>query len=403
MVSSRARVESSLLKQLQAGPMAFAELLDAADVSGPTARRALRELQRKELVTVVGTRESTGGRPASVLSLNADARVVVGVHLELPGVHMLVTNLAGSVLQHEYISHDYDTNVNQAVWQINRFVRDATVLHGEERVIGIGIASPGYRDSSGTILAIGRSPAWQNVPLAMRLQQETNLLVLIENDVDCMAQAEMELDQTIAFDDFLYLGFTEGVKASLVLNGEIYSGPFGNAGSIGHTTVAPEGPRCTCGNRGCLEAVASVRAIHMAFEQRMAAEAVADERLAAIAAIEDRTARFHAILDAAASGEALCEEVVHRALDYLAIAIANLVNIFQVRLIVLGGALSQFPASLDRHLDIAVRKRLVPLLSNNLTMRHAQDSREYNAAVGAARRFVNEYLTTIVEGAVTAG
>jgi glucokinase len=233
--------------------------------------------------------------------------------------------------------------------------------------------------------------------LAARLLHETGLPVLVSNDVDCMAQAELELDKTITLDNFLYLGFTEGVKASLVLNGEFYTGPFGNAGSIGHTTVAPDGPLCTCGNRGCLEAVASVRSTHQAFEHHLLLEAEPTRRLLDIAQIENRMERFHAICEAAASGEKVSREIVTQTLYYLSIAIANLVNIFQVKLVIIGGLLSQLPIPLRDELDRSVRGRLVDLLRDNLTIRYARDDRAYTAAIGAAHRFVNKYLSTFVD------
>ena len=380
--------------------MTFAELREIVDVSEPTARRALVKLLDRGLVSIVGSRESTGGRPAKVYGFAADAGALVGVHLELPGLHMVVTNLAGKVLHQEHVSHEYDIDANEAVQETIRFIQEAMARFGREQVLGVGVAAPGYRDSSGTILAIGRDPAWQNVPLAARLQRETKLPVLVENDVDCMALAELECDDSPTLDDFLYLGFTEGVKASLMLNGDVYSGPFGNAGSIGHTTVVPGGPVCSCGNRGCLEAVASVRALHSAFEQRRTVETAASDRLLAIEAIDDRMERFHAILTCAGEGEPLCQDVVHQVLSYLAIAIAKLVNIFQVKLVVVGGELSPLATDLQTYLDQSVREKLAPILSNNLTIRHAQDTRDYKAALGAAQKFLSEYLPVFVASEV---
>jgi predicted NBD/HSP70 family sugar kinase len=380
--------------------MTFPELGEIVDASEPTARRALRKLLDRGLVAIVGSRESTGGRPANVYGLVADAGALVGVHLELPGLHMVVTNLAGEVLHQEHISHDYNIDANEAVQETIRFTQEAMARFGREQVLGVGVAAPGYRDSSGTILAIGRDPAWQNVPLAARLQRETNLPVLVENDVDCMALAELEFDDSMTLDDFLYLGFTEGVKASLVLNGQVYSGPFGNAGSIGHTTVVPDGPLCSCGNRGCLEAVASVRALHSAFEQRRATEVDTNDSLLAIEAIDDRMERFHSILNAAAEGEPLCQDLVHQVLSYLAIAIANLVNIFQVKLVIVGGELSPLSSGLQTYLGQSVREKLAPILSNNLTIRYVQDTRDYKAALGAAQKFLSEYLPTLIASEV---
>ena len=399
--SSRIRPAVNLLRELQQHPMTLSELQQAINLSRPTVHRSLKELQAVELVTEAGRRESTGGRRATLYSLNGKAKLVVGVHLQLPGMHLVLTNLTGAVICHHYVSGDYDAQANRAVQEIVHFVQHVTERYGIERLIGIGIASPGYLDKSGAILSIGRDPSWQNVLLAARLQQELGLPALVENDVNCMAQAEMVLDHDTAEQDFLYLGFTEGVKATLVLNGEFYGGPYGNAGSIGHSTVDLNGPICQCGNRGCLETRASVRSLHAAFEDRLASLSAPSDQLVEIGAISDRIERFHAIMAAAEAGEPICREIVTDALFYLAIAIANLVNIFQVRLFLVGGELSRLPRALRRYLDDTVRNRLVPLLNQNLIIRYTQDSREHNAAVGAAIRFIDHHLATMIEQELT--
>ena len=395
--SSRIKPAVSLLRELQQQSMTLSELQQAINLSRPTVSRSLQELQMVGLVTKAGRRESTGGRRANLYSLNGKAKLVVGVHLQLPGLHLVLTNLTGTVVCHRYVADDDSTQANHVVQGIVQFVQDVADRYGNERLIGIGVAAPGYLDGTGVILSIGRDPSWQNVLLAARLQQELGVPALVENDVNCMAQAEMALHPDIAEQDFLYLGFTEGLKASLVLNGGFYAGPFGNAGNIGHTTVDANGPICQCGNRGCLETRASVRSILSAFDDRLASVSLPSGPLEAIGAIPDRIERFHAIMAAAEGGEPLCREIVTEALYFLAIAIANLVNIFQVRLFLVGGELSQLPRELRRYLDDAVRGRLVPLLSQNLIIRYTQDSREHSAAVGAAIRFINQHLATMIE------
>ncbi len=385
----------SMLRELSTRSMSLSELLEVMDASFPTTRRALRELERKGFVHIIGTRESTGGRPANIYGINGDGGYAIGVHLELPQIHFVTINLVGEIIEHHQISRDYNLNSNQAIQEIIRYVGHIRQVLDDEKVVGLGIAAPGYLDELGTVLTIGRDPAWHNVPLATRLHQETNVPVLITNDVDCMALAELEFNKFSIPENFLYLGFTEGVKASLILNGDFYAGPYGNAGSIGHTTVVPEGLICSCGNQGCLETVASLRAAHHAFDQKYATVAHVG-LLADISNIENRIERFYAICDAAASGESVCNEVVSNMLSYLSIAIANLVNIFQVRLIVIGGLLSQLPVPLQIELDNLIRNRLINLLRDNLTIRFARDDRVYNAAIGAAQHTVGEYLSAFV-------
>lgn len=386
-----------ILTQLRHQPMTALEIQATTSLSAPTTLRALKRLEDISLIQVVGKRESTGGRKAKTYGLNGKARLVVGVHLELPGLHLVLTDLVGNLVKTRFLSGDFDISPQDALRQISGFVHEMQLETGPRQIVGTGIAAPGYLDPSGTIISIGRDPSWENVPIRARLEQELRMPILIENDVDCMAQSEVELARSQAQSDFIYLGITEGVKASLILNGEFYRGPFGNAGTIGHTTVDPRGELCRCGNRGCLETVASVRAVCATFERRLRDLSTVAPQLIRVNQLTDHSAKFKAILDAAEAREPLCREIIITALDFLAQAIANLIDIFQVKLIIIGGSLSDLPPGLRAELDGQVRQRLVALLRNNLTLRYARDTRPFNAAFGAAVRMAQEYLTRHVE------
>lgn len=388
---------AGILRELRHHPMTALEIQTATALSAPTTLRTLKKLRELKLIQIFGKRESTGGRKAKTYRLKADAKFVVGIHLELPALHLLLCDLVGNVIESEFVSEHFDASPEQALSKISLFVRKMQQSKGIDQIAAVGIAAPGYLDDMGTIISIGRDPSWENVPIAPRLRAELGLPVLIENDVDCMAQSEVELALNEAVTDFIYLGFTEGVKAALILDGEFYRGPFGNAGTIGHTTVDPRGQVCRCGNQGCLETIASVRAICASFDEQLAQHPLADPRLLEINRLSDRLSKFNAILDAAEAHDPLCAAIMTRALDALALAMANLVEIFQVKVIIVGGALSTLPVGLRSHLDAQVRKRIIPLLRNNLTIRYALYTRPDSAAFGAASRATQSYLSQRVE------
>ena len=135
---------------------------------------------------------------------------------------------------------DEHQSPNQYIRTISSRVNKLKQEYRNRQLLGIGIATPGYVDpASGDVLSIGRAPHWPNFPLRARLEAEIGLPVVVENDIDCMTLAEMNGGEA-GGEDLLYIGFIEGVKASMYLNGRLYKGPFGNAGLIGHTTVLPE-------------------------------------------------------------------------------------------------------------------------------------------------------------------
>lgn len=381
-------LKSSILTLLRQEPLSIASLSDATDVSLPTLRHAIEELIDAHWVRPVGRIPRTGGRPATLYGLDDRAYLILGVHLELPGIHFALTNLAGEIVNHQHLLGETDIRPNGVVRLIVDHVNRLKTQYTERQLLGLGIATPGYVDpSSGAILSIGRAPQWQAFPLKARLEADVGLPVIVENDIDCMTFAEIGDGGFNDIEDMIYLGFTEGVKASFLLQGQLYKGPFGNAGLIGHTTVVEDGRLCTCGKHGCLETVASVRAINSLFDKGIESGNWHDSDLQRIHALKDRIEKFQAILGAAEAGDPFCSEIIGDMLRGLELAIVNLIYLLQVDQLVIGGALSNLPDGLLARLETELRDKLSPILSHHLIIRRARRTEPHIAAVGATYRF----------------
>lgn len=381
-------LKSSILTLLRQEPLSIASLSDATDVSLPTLRRAVEELIDAHWVRPVGRIPRTGGRPATLYGLDDRAYLILGVHLELPGIHFALTNPAGEIINHQHLLGETDIRPNGVVRLIVNHVNRLKTQYAEQQLLGLGIATPGYVDpSSGAILSIGRAPQWQAFPLKARLEADVGLPVIVENDIDCMTFAEIGDGGFNDIEDMIYLGFTEGVKASFLLQGQLYKGPFGNAGLIGHTTVVEDGRLCTCGKYGCLETVASVRAINSLFDKGIESGNWHDSDLQKIHALKDRIEKFQAILGAAEAGDPFCSEIIGDMLRGLELAIVNLIYLLQVDQLVIGGALSNLPDGLLARLETELRDKLSPILSHHLIIRRARRTEPHIAAVGATYRF----------------
>jgi glucokinase len=383
--TSASSLKATLVHLLRQTPMSLADLKEATDVSPPTLRRELRLLESGGWVRRVG-RTSTGGRPATLYGLSGDTHLIAGIHLELPGVNLALTNLQREIVEFAHLGNEPPLLPDEAVSAISHFIRRAQSNYPGRRLLGAAVATPGYVDpDSGEILSIERTPGWQHFPIKERLEAELELPVLVENDIDCMAVAELGQMNLATVSDAVYVGFSEGVKAAILLDSRLYTGPFGNAGIIGRTLV-PDG----AGKGRSLEDMASIGQVCAAFDRR-AAEMNGDERLQAIAAIRDRRDRFQAILEAAAVEEPLCAALVDEALGTLALAVCNLLYVLQPRLLVVGGALSNLPASLRPGFEQRIRKQLPPLISNHLLVRYARLGDARAAVCGAVDRFLDHY------------
>jgi predicted NBD/HSP70 family sugar kinase len=197
---------------------------------------------------------------------------------------------------------------------------------------GIGIGIPGVVDAREGVLthAVNLGVGGDGLPLAARLSRRTGIPVAVENDVNAAAVGAsrvLELDST----DLAYLSIGTGLAAGIVLSGRLHRGARGGAGEIGHVPVDPSGPMCPCGQRGCLEAVASGSAIARAWPVEGRAEGGLDASPSPAAAL----------FRSAADGDREARRVRARIVDHLAGAVQLLVLAVDVDVVVLGGGVSE--------------------------------------------------------------
>jgi glucokinase len=195
-----------------------------------------------------------------------------------------------------------------------------------------GIAAPGpLHGSRGVVFSPPNLKGWRDVPLASLLAERLGIPCHLIKDANAAALAESRLGAARGFDPVIYITLSTGIGGGLILGGKLYEGPDGTAGEVGHVTVDVNGPLCNCGNRGCVEAVASGTAI-----ARRATEMVAAGTLRLAPGEEPSAA---AVFKAARAGRpealALTEEI-GRALGH---AVVGLVHLFNPECIVLGGGM----------------------------------------------------------------
>ncbi len=226
---------------------------------------------------------------------------------------------------------------------VQALVREVTGLLSSagtrrEDLLGLGVGAPGPLDpATGVVFEPPNLVGWRDVPLARLLRDATGLRVFVENDANAAALGEAWVGAGAGVRDLIYITVSTGIGGGLILNGDLYHGVSGTAGEIGHMTVEPDGPVCTCGRRGHLEAVASGQAI-----ARMAADAVRagrPTRLSILSPPEALTAE--AVARAAIEGDPLARDIYARAGAYIGIAVASLVNLLNPAMVIFGGGVSK--------------------------------------------------------------
>jgi predicted NBD/HSP70 family sugar kinase len=253
----------------RSGTATRSDLARVTGLSRSTIATLVADLQARGVVVERGRPADTGpaagrGRPAAYLALDPSVGTALGLDFDHDRVRVAVADLSSTVLAEEEISLDIDHNATEALdvsaALVERVLRRAGVAR--ERVIGVGVGLPSpIERATGTVGSPTILPSWTGIRPAEELARRLDLPVTVENDANLGARAEQAFGAGRDFDDFVYVILRAGIGAGLVLGGRLHSGAAGFAGEIGHVSVQSDGALCRCGNRGCLETVASTTAL----------------------------------------------------------------------------------------------------------------------------------------------
>jgi predicted NBD/HSP70 family sugar kinase len=365
---------SDLLTLITREPRTLAELVRLTGASLPTLRRMLAELEADRIVTVVGRDASRGGRPAQRFGLDPGGAIVLGVHLVHPGMRLVAASLTGEVLE-EHVPDLGALDPADVTAEVARYADAVRARYARRPVCGIGVATPGFVDPlSGTILSIGRAPAWRHVPLTERLVGATGMRVTVHNDMDALASSDVSGQEPVA--TLVYVGYGEGLKFSLMIDGTPYAGPFGNAG------LAPDALFARLG-RADDAALWRVPGLVAAVDGADVVEA--QPRHAT-------RSRFDEILAAYEQGDPSVAPVVDRMIEVLGAETAAVVHLMQPATLIFGGALAGAPDVVLAGLERTVRASLPTLLDHALHVRPARLVGPRSTALGATRAFLARHF-----------
>ena len=246
----------------------------------------------------------------------------------------------------------------------------------------IAIAAAGAIDSHrGTVTDSPNLPGWCDVPLKQIVEEAFGLPTFLLNDCSAAVLGEHYFGVGRGVDNLIYVTVSTGIGGGIMIDGNLYTGVSGSAGEVGHMTIDVNGPRCNCGNDGCLEILASGKAIARE-AQRLIAQG-AKTRILEFAEGEVDNVTAKTVAAAALQGDALALEVISRAATYLGIGMANLVNIFNPEMIIIGGGLSKMGDMLLNPTRQVVARRAFQVAAERVRI-VASELGDQNAVLGAA-------------------
>lgn len=321
----RANLERVVRAVRMAGALTQAEIARSTGLSAATVSNIVREL--KDGGTVEVTPTSAGGRRARSVSLSGDAGIVIGVDFGHTHLRVAIGNLAHQVLAEESEPLDVDASSAQGFGRAEQLVNRLVETTGisPEKVIGVGLGVPGPIDvESGTLGSTSILPGWTGINPSQELAGRLGVPVYVDNDANLGALGELVWGSGRGVRDLAYIKVASGVGAGLVIEGNIYRGPGGTAGEIGHITLDESGPVCRCGNRGCLETFTAARYVLPLLQPSHGPDLTMER-----------------VVQLAREGDPGCRRVIGDVGRHIGSGVANLCNLLNPSRVVLGGSLAE--------------------------------------------------------------
>ncbi len=284
--------------------------------------------------------------------------LILGVDLGSTKILTAVVDAEGKMLSRDHsitaAAKGQDYVIHAILESAGRSLEQAGMSAAEISAIGVG--APGISNpETGILFTSPHLPGWKNVPLRDIVQKALGKKTFMINDANAAALGELRFGAARGARNFIYITVSTGIGGGIVIDGKIYGGAIGIAGEVGHMTINDKGPLCKCGNRGCWEMLASGTAL--AREAREHIEKGGKTSILEYAGGDIGAVKAEAVQKAAQAGDVLAKEIIAQTAYYLGVGLANLVNIFNPEMIVIGGGLSNMGDMLLEPAYMTARER----------------------------------------------
>ncbi len=243
--------------------------------------------------------------------------MIIGIDLGGTKIAGVLATPSGKILMDVQIPTEARKGKKQVIKNIKKAIY-MLIRSQKVQIKAIGIGAPGpIIYEKGIVVGAPNLPGWKRINLKKILGEEFKVPVFVDNDANCAALAEAWFGAAKFVKHFVYMTISTGIGGGIIIDKKLYRGAVGSAGEFGHMIIEPDGPKCSCGNRGCLESVASGSAI---------------KKITGMNAI--------AVELAARQGDKKSKVVIKKVGHYLAIGVANIINTLNPEMVIIGGGLS---------------------------------------------------------------
>lgn len=388
--------EIAILNEIrECGPISRTKIAKIFKLSAATITKYVNGLIQAGVVKEDGWEPSKGGRMPVLLRIAPEAMYAIGVDLGGANLRVAVVNLENNIVA----NITKKTNANEGRDKVFRKVIDAIYEAielskiGKDKIKGIGVGISGLiNHEKGVCLYCPNIEGWENVPVKRLVEEEFAIDTSLEDSSRAMALAEHWSGVARGIDNFIFVNVGVGIGGAIFVHGKLYRGIGGIAGEFGHMTIDEAGPRCNCGNYGCLETLASGPAISRRTRQAIKEGVVSLIEKLAEGKLENITPEI--VVEAARRGDKLAFNIMEKTGEYLGIGIANMINIFNPELIVVSAGVLQAGDILLESLKRTVKARALQLSSSMVDIKVSR-LRDNAGALGAAIMVLKNIFSSI--------
>jgi predicted NBD/HSP70 family sugar kinase len=358
-----------------------AALADTLGLNRSTITAIINELLQQQLVKEVGIGASKGGRPPTLLQFNSDAAYTISIDWSFENVKLFITNLGGDLFFSRTL--DADKTNNNPVEQIHQVIQILTDAYQQlpskhMGLLGIGIIVPGIVEQG---VVNSYSLNWSSVPLVSYFSDKFECPIVVNNDANAGLIAESYFGSAKGEQNVCYIRVGSSLSAAIIVNGQIVQGDDGFAGRVGHNTIDLNGRKCVCGNKGCWEAYTSEHALIQRYVELTGTKS------------RSEPITLETVTTAAQRSDPHAVRAVHELSEYLGLGTANLVNLLNPKLIVIGNALGNIENLMVPSFEGVFRQRALPFLRRNVRVQFSTIT-ERSITLGATALVLDALFST---------
>lgn len=297
-------------------------------------------------------------------------KLVIGVDLGGTFIKAGVVNNSGEILIEDSIPTEAEKGPEHVIEQISKVILKLSENFKNGQILGTGIGAPGQVDPQGGVKYPPNFPGWTVVYLAKEVEEKTGIKTVVDNDANVAAIGEAKFGAGKGYPDFIMVTLGTGIGGGIIIGGKIYRGPTGGAGEIGHVSINFDGPKCNCGNYGCVEAYVGQKYL----SSWVAKELERNPNSKIIELVNGDLSKIepYIISLAAEKGDEFAINVWKRAGFYVGVMLASVMNLFDIKVAIVGGGVAKAGKVLFDAMNETVKSRALKPIAEKAIVIPAQ-------------------------------